>query len=107
MAAGLVSHGNAPVLDPLRCVGGSQKVPGSTSFHVTMDSISACSGGLETSDRCRVTSYRNVHQVLHNHCGVVGGTLKRERRKKAGVSFEAERCSGLATADLSVRKSSL
>ena len=32
-----------------------------------------------------VTSYRNVHQVLRNHCGVIGGALERERRKKVGA----------------------
>ena len=40
MTAGPVSHGNTQVLDPWRRVGGAQKVPASTSFHVTMDSFS-------------------------------------------------------------------
>ena len=86
MAAGPVSHGNAQVLDPWRRVGGAQKVPVSTSFHVTMDSFSACSGGLETSDGCHQLSERapGVAQPLRSRW-----RSARARKKEEGRGFRS------------------
>ena len=106
MAAGPVSHGNAQVLDPWRRVGGAQKVPVSTSFHVTMDSFSACSGGLETSDGCHQLSER-APGVAQPHAESLEARSSEKEGRRPGFSFEPERRSGLATADFSVRKSSL
>ena len=54
-----------------------------------------------------VTSYGNVHQVLRNHWGSLEARSSEKEGRRPGFSFEPERRSGLATADFSVRKSSL
>ena len=109
MAAGPVSHGNALVLDPWRRVGGAQKVPASTSFHVTMpingllfslfrwvDGCQYLPPAIGTCTRCCATTAESLEERSSEKEG-----------RRSGFSFEAERRSGLATADFSVRKSSL